>query len=188
MEEKTNVPEKPKRPRITINKGVPALEDPKEFKKNKCTEYAKFICNTSDNIETEIHIDKHYQTRHLIGSDNGDKRLGIEPEIVEALVKRAMKYLLAFGSMVKIFKFINYEGQSENPISVILQEGVDENTLNVAIQVHFIEINRYEITIKTAMCIEKFKVDYGQFAVIIEDGGATLNRCNNGKLDFVCEI
>lgn len=172
-----------------VRKGdlMPALVDPLAFKKNKSTEQAQLLCSTMNSFESEIHIDKHYHIRHQQGDQNG-KRDGIEPEVVEKLVKKSIKYLVAFSSMFNSFKFVNYENQPEKPVRVVLMEEINGNTLNVVIMAHFIEANKLEITIKTAMSVEDFRVESGQFAVVIDDIGATLKKWVNNNLQEVYVI
>ena len=178
---------KSQRPRIQRPQTTPAIADPLEFKGNRSTPNARLVCNVIDKSECEIWLDKHYHIRYQHGDENG-KRIGIEPAIVESVVKKSIKYLLAFSSMVKTFKFINYVGQNEPLVSVVLKEESHGSTLNVVIQVHFLEINKYEVTVKTAMCVEDFRIESGQFAIVLDETGAVLKKWVNGNMQLICEI
>ncbi len=116
------------------------------------------------------------------------ERFGIESTIVESLVKRSISYLLAFSSMVRSFKFANFEDQDENTVNIVLKESINGNTLNIVVQIHFLEISRYEATVKTAMCVEDFRVESGQFAVVFDESGIVLRKWINGDLKKICEI
>jgi hypothetical protein len=178
---------RPPRPRIVTQKCTPAMADPLEFKRNKCTENARFSSCAINSIEVEIHVDKHLHIRQQQGDENG-KRHGIEPEIVEGLVKKSLKFLINFSSMVAGFKFLNYEGQSEKPSRVVLMEEINGNILNVIVQVHFLGIDKFEVTIITAMVVDGFRVESGQYVVFINEKGAILKKWVNNRLQEICEI
>ena len=75
------------------------------------------------------------------------------------------------GSILKSFNFINHAlDGSSRANRIILQESTAEERLNVVIEAHLearlIEVDNYEITVKTAMCSDSFKlISDGRFAM-----------------------
>ena len=137
------------RKRITyVKKGVPALHDELAFVENKCSNHARKIFVEVENIHIELWFDKHYHDRHQHGDDHG-KREGIDPKTVENLIRKSIRHLIFYSSVVKGFTFANYNKEGQFPVRVVLQEELDGSMLNVVIEAHFLDIGRYEITVKT---------------------------------------
>src|SRR5450631_1180168 len=114
--------ETPKRPRIGVtSKGQIVESDPVAFVKNKCSNNAKKIDLSHENIQIELWFDKHYHDRHQHGDENG-KRDGIDPSTVVSLVKKSLPYLLLYGSLVRGFKFVNHPSSDERGVKIILQQ------------------------------------------------------------------
>ena len=158
------------------------LKDETAFTKNKCSERARKIKSITPNLVFDVWFDQHYQIRQQFGDDNG-LREGIDSEKVESLVLRSMKYLIAYSSILKSFNFINHTldgGSRAN--RVILQESTAGELLNVVIEAHLIEIDKYEITVKTAMCSNSFKLSDGQFAMEVIDNESILKRMERGQV------
>jgi hypothetical protein len=171
-----------KRPRIKIGpREINVIEDDLEFRKNKCTGNARKILTTIENVEIDLWFDKHYIDRHQFGDDNG-KRDGIDTDIVEALVRKSLKHLLFYSCYVKNFTFINKNPDTGRALRVILQEELGNSMLHVVIEAHYININKYEITVKTAMCNTDFKLSDGQYCVEIHADTSTLWKMDNKKL------
>ena len=184
-EEPQPEPIRAKRPRIPYKLSAPAVEDSLAFRANKATPNARKINEAI--LSVELWGDKHYFIRHYMGSDDGSKREGIDPHIVESLILRSIKYLFLYASTVRGFKFVHYEGCFEKPTRVVIQEEHDETLLNVVIETHFVAEDHFEITAGTAMCTNDFKIQNGQYVLEIQEGGSILKRLDNvrGKLELV---
>ena len=173
----------PREPRKRIKyvpKGVPAIEDNLTFLKNKCSDHARKVLMTIEEIQIELWFDKHYYNRHQHGDEEG-KRDGIDPTTVEKLVKKSFRHLLFYSSSVQGFKFINF-ASFPLPVRVILQEWSAGSKLNVVIESHFKDICHYEVTVKTAMCTEEFRVAIGQYCIEFQGGNSVLYRNDNKKM------
>jgi len=164
-----------------VKKGVPAIEDELAFTKNKCSENARKIKSVNPSLIFEVWFDKHYQIRKQFGDENGE-RVGIDWENVESLVLNSLKHLVAYSSILKTFTFINHELHGGRANRIILQEYIDEGKLNIVIEAHLIDIETYEITVKTAMCTETFAISDGQFALEIVDNESILRKMERGQL------
>ena len=107
------------------------------------------------------------------------------------MVLEAVKHLLFYSSYVSGFTFLNhnYQSLSGRAVRVICQKEVDGNTLNVVIEVHYISIKEYEITVKTAMSKEDFKLSDGQYAVeILNEDSSVLRKLQRGKIVEIYSI
>ena len=146
-----------------VKKGLPAIEDGLAFIKNKSSDYARRIFGEVENTHIELWFDKHYHDRHQHGDEDG-KREGIDPKTVENLVKRSLKHLLFYSSAVAGFKFMNFSSPPP-PVRVVLQEESNGSKLNVVIEAHCLAINNCEITVKTAMCTDDFRIAMSSIAL-----------------------
>jgi len=102
-------------------------------------------------------------------------------------VRKSIRHLLFYSSVVAGFKFINYDSP-QPPVRIVLQEELNGSKLNVVIEAHFLNINSYEITVKTAMCVDDFRIVMGQYCIEIQGDGSVLGRCDNKKIVEVCSI
>ncbi len=173
-------------PEIPFKQKLGAIDDPLEFRANKSSLNARLLRKHTHTFTHEFWIDKHYQNRHQFGNDDGEKREGIEPAVVEDLVKRAFIFLMCFSGLVKGFHFINHEAKP--PVRILLQENNAEGTLNVPIEAHFLETGKIEITVKTAMQTDNFLMQAGQYVVEIQEDSAILKKFDNGKLSTIYKI
>ena len=167
-------------PIIPMKMVVKAIEDPLEFKPNKCSPRARLQHTSTQNFHYELWIDQHYHSRQQLGDDNG-KREGIEPETVESLIRRGFKHLILYSTLIKDFVFINYVG-SRSIVRVVLQENTDSGMLCVPIEAHFVAINKFEITVLTAMRSDFFKIQEGQYLVELEEDGSVLKKFQNKNI------
>jgi hypothetical protein len=167
-------------------KDVTQMEDPLEFKENKCSSKAKKIFSTSLNISFDLWFDKHYHNRHQHGDDNG-KRDGIAPETVEKLVRKAVKYLLMASSRIKGFAFIN-SIENQPPLRVVLKETIFQQTLNVVVETHLIGITHFEITVKTAMLVDDFRITDGQYIIDFQGDEVALKKFENKSYKEICNF
>lgn len=148
--------------------------DPQEYKKNCVSKNAKRIKTESEKILYEIWHDKHYYDRHQFGDENG-KREGIDPDAVHNLLKKAMPYLILCGVSHLGFRFINHSGNSDT-VKVVLQTQTPNGMLNVVIWSHMIDPTFYEITVKTALVVDDFRMDFGQCALEVSENEVILKK------------
>lgn len=153
----------------------PVVDDPEAFVKNKVTELAKKVKTFEEPMLCEIWHDKHYCIRYQHGDDNG-KRDGIDPETVHALVQIAIPYLLLCSATHAGFRFLNHDGSPEKIVKTVIQKPTAAGMLNVVIWSHMIDPTFFEITIKTAMVIDDFRIDFGQYALEINDNDVILKK------------
>jgi len=169
--------EKRKRKRIAYKPRVEnILEDPLELKPNKCSVKARRVFVEEENITIELWFDKHYLDRNQHGDEFG-KRDGIDNDTVEDLVRRSLKHMIAYSTLVKGFTFLNRNIlPNERPIRLVLQEQADCGLLNVVIEAHFVEVDKYEITVKTAMCKDNYQLSDNQYAIELDGDGSILRK------------
>jgi hypothetical protein len=188
MEYKEDKDQHPKRKRITLQKtGASIVDDPLEFKQNKSSIKAKKIFTEVERITIELWFDKHYHDRNQHGDEFG-KRDGIDNETVENLVKRSIKHLLLYSNLVKGFNFLNRSQPQERPLRIVLQEETEYGLLNVVIEAHFLDINRYEITVKTAMCKDDYILSDNQYSIQLDGDASVLKKCDLKRVTEVCSV
>ena len=148
-----------------------------EYNKNKSSDFAKIFKSIEEIIKIEIWYDKHYFLRLQFGDDLG-KREGIDFDIVQDLVINAIKHMIFYSACVKNFAFINHNVIEKNirAFRIVCQKQIKTGMLNVVIEAHSDEINKYEITIKTAMCTNDFKIADGQYVIEILDNERSILR------------
>jgi len=181
--------QRPKRKRIPLNKSLPALEeDPLAFQQNKSSHKAKRIYTKEENITIELWFDKHYHDRDQHGDDFG-KRDGIDNDVVESLVRRSIKHMILYSTLVKGFSFLNKDPQPfGRPLRIVLQEQSAYGLLNVVIEAHFIRIDCYEITVKTAMCKDDYKPFDNQYIIELDGDGSILSKSDTKGVNEVYRI
>ena len=97
--------EKRKRKRIEFKPRTNnVIDDPLELKPNKSSVKARRVFVEEENITIELWFDKHYLDRDQHGDDLG-KRDGIDNNVVESLVRRSLKHMIVYGTLVKGFSF-----------------------------------------------------------------------------------
>ena len=146
-----------------------------EFVKNKSSNRVRKVLEFSENIEIVLCFDQHYYQRLQHGDDKG-LRDGIDKESVENLVLKSMKFLFLYSANVNGFSFLNHEPLNFRAIRVILKAPKNGTMLNVAIETHHLTINKYEITVKTAMCVDDFIMSDGQYSIEINEGNSILYK------------
>jgi len=181
--------QRPKRKRIPVQKpSGTIIDDPLEFKQNKCSVKAKKIFTEKENITIELWFDKHYHDRNQHGDDLG-KRDGIDNDSVTNLVKRSFRHMVLYSTLVKGFAFLNRNHQPhERPLRIVLQEETDYGLLNVVIEVHFLDLCLFEITVKTAMCKDDYQLSDNQFAIQLDGEGSILKKCDLKRVTEICSI
>lgn len=166
----------------------PIEEDPLEFRQNKCSPKAKRIFTEDETVTIDLWFDKHYHDRDQHGDDLG-KRDGIDNEVVEGLVRRSVKHMLVYSTLVSGFAFLNRDLKPyERPLRIVLQEQTKHGLLNVVIEAHFIEVDYYEITVKTAMCKDDYKLFDNQYSIELDGDGSILKKSDKRGVNEVQAI
>jgi hypothetical protein len=177
-----------KRPRILYNPTrLPVIEDEMAYIKNKSSENAKRIKSINSNLVFDVWIDKHYQIRRQFGDEAG-ARDGIDIDKVEALILKSIKHLVAYGSILKTFTFVNHNLTGGRANRIVLQEETENGKLNVVIEGHFIDVDTCEITVITAMRADDFKLGDGQFSVEIFGNESVLKRMEKGSVKEIYNL
>lgn len=140
-------------------------------------------------FEVELWIDKHYENRLLHGDENG-KRDGISEEDVQQLIIKAFKYLLDIYLRFPRFKFINFfeKGKKLTKERIVLKNVHDSGTLNVVVEIHFLDTSKYEVTVITAMEVDDFKIADGQYAISIVENRVLLKRNVDKNLQEIYKL
>lgn len=131
-----------------------------EFVGNKCALRSKKVVVIDHNLTIEVWFNRHYYERYYFGDERG-KREGIEPEVVESLVTRLLPHLFWYSTIVSGFNFVNYEGGAKHINRVVLKEVMNGTKFNVVVEVHFLSLNQFEVSVVTAMTIDNFKMFSG---------------------------
>jgi hypothetical protein len=159
------------------------IEDKLEFKKNFSTQRARKIKTFQEELKVELWFDQHYiVTRHQHGEDSGEKRDGISPEEVEPLLKKSIVHLVCYGANVKGFNFLNHENKP--PVRIVVKERSIGETLNVVSEVHLVDLNLYEMTVKTAMRKDDFRIENGRFAIEFIGNNQSVLKKQEGKIEI----
>ena len=184
---------RPARQRQPIQKrGNPAIIDADAYISNGSSAHVKIIRTVDQIIEVELFFEKHYIYRDEVGENDGTKRLGIGAAQVEPLVVEALKHLLIYSACLPTFSFLNHpkgeHPQSEMRRRIFCQKESGEGQLNVLIQVNFISIHKYEITVITALCKNDFWLKDGEYAILVDGENSILQKAHRGNLTQVCSI
>lgn len=176
------------RPRLTGEKrGEPVVADSEAFTKNLSSDKARIVTTIAENIGVILWFDKHYLDRHSLGDENG-KREGIGTDQVEKLVLLSVKHLLFYSACIPKFTFLNHS-TAGRAVRVVCQRETAKGMLNVVIQAHLLALDKYEITVKTAMCEHDFAIAEGQYALeITSEDNSTLRFMAQRKLSDVYSI
>jgi hypothetical protein len=167
-------------PKITPKQGsLLPIKDPLAYTENRCSKNAKKIKTLKSSVSFEMWHEKHYAIRMQFG-DNDGKREGIDAHIIEALISRSLKHILAYSSIIKTFAPVNYSNVSERSERIVLKEESEHGMLNVAIEIHLISPEVYEITVLTAMCSDTYKLSDGQFAIQLTGNESVIMQYSRG--------
>lgn len=136
----------------------------------------------AENFQIEFWYDKHYWDRLHQGDDDGD-RVGIEFKNVEPLVVKSFKHLMYYSLKHKELLFVNHPPPRTRNIRVVLRQTfTDKTILNIAVEYHFVSLNKFEVTIVTAMSIEGFQLGDNQYAIEFNETESTLYRLVNKQV------
>lgn len=175
------------RPRIKKTE-KPASDANRGFEPNCASDNAKFLHKYTE-FEVELWIDKHYEKRLLQGDDNG-KREGINEKDVQELIIKAFKYLLDIYLRFPRFKFINFFEPGKTPTKerLVLKNVHDNGTLNVVVEIHFLNTSKYEVTVITAMEVDNFKIADSQYVISLVQNRVSLKRSVNKNLQEIYKL
>ena len=155
--------------------------DKDAFVENCSTKRARLTSELVEDLKTEVWIDKHYYDHTL-----EKERIGIEIEFVEPLVIKSLRHLLYYSLKYKDFSFVNYPPPKSRNIRVVLKQIFnDKEPLNVAVEYHFLKLNSYEVTVKTALSIEHFDLGDGQYLLEFNENQSTLYAFRKRKLNEI---
>lgn len=136
----------------------------------------------AENFKIEFWYDKHYWDRLHLGDDDGD-RVGIEFEYVEPLVVKSFKHLMYYALKNRDLSFVNHPPPRTRNIRVVLRQTYGaKTTLNIVVEYHFLSLNKFEVTIVTAMSNEHFQLGDNQYAIEFSEEQSTLFRLLNKKV------
>lgn len=155
------------------------LHDPLAYIANKASVQARKAAEHEELIHIEIWFDKHYYSRYQHGDESG-KRKGIDPYLVKEIVIQSISWLTTCSGRFKFFSFLNYEKEM-NSHRIVLQKNTEEGLLNIVTEFHLMELRRYEVTVKTAMVTDGFRLSDGQFALRLDDSGCVILKMENNK-------
>lgn len=116
--------------------------------------------------------------------DELGSRDGIDSEIVKDLAVECFRHLLYYSSVLETFKFLSHHEVNARYSRIVLQKTHQTDPpLNVAVEIHFVDFNNYEMTVKTAMCAESFSFFDGQFILeYIAPDSSVLKRLVRGSI------
>ena len=182
--------DKPKRPRIEhiaskMSEAV-KVDDALEFIKCLGSKNARRITTFQEYIMLDIWYDKHYVSRSQTPDDRGMYR-DVPLNEVQSLVERSFKHLLFYSTKVSNFSFLNHEFNGNFALRVILKDSHSYSTksLCIACEIHFINFNKYEVTVKTAIDGQLHMGD-GQFMVeMIGDCHSILQKFKKGNFEEI---
>lgn len=170
------------RPRISkvdLNKVIPEEEG---YTENCASKNAKLIKLFPEDIATEFWIDKHYSNREQFGDDDG-ARDGIDIQSVEDLVSKSFKHLKYYSLKHKKFTFVSFPPPKFHKLRIVLKQVFNvEMTLNIIVEYHFISLNKYEVTVVTAMRKEDFHFSEGQYCIEFIENESTLYFKQEGRI------
>lgn len=170
-----------KRKRISVNE-VENIVDVEAWLENSASRKVRHYTTFAENFQIEFWYDKHYWDRLHLGDENGD-RVGIAFENVEPLMVKSFKHLMYYVLKHRDVLFVNHPPPKTRNIRIVLrQRFYDKITLNVAVEYHFISLNKFEVTIITAMSNQQFQLGDNQYAIEFSEECSTLYRLVNKQV------
>lgn len=151
------------------------------YQSNAASDNAKYLGEFEESWKHEFWIDKHYTNRKNHGDENGPRE-GIDETIIENLIKKSISHLFYY-SLKHTFPFINFPPKKKPAHRTVLQEISNfQETLNVVVEFHFLDTNKYEVTVKTAMCVKNFNIQDNQYVIQFSDNESILYLSVNKEL------
>jgi len=160
--------------------------DPLAYIANRSSAQARKIDTYEEKIFVHLWYDKHYCNRFQHGDEWG-KREGIEPMMIKETVIQSISWLITCSGLYKFFRFLNHVKEGDHFHRIVLQKQTREGLLNIVTEFHWISLLQYEVTVKTAMVTESFRLSDGQFALRINDSGCSILKMENKKpREMIC--
>jgi len=163
------------------------MVDPLAYIANRSSEQARKIHIQEEKIFVHLWYDKHYCIRFQHGDETG-KREGIDPVMIKETVIRSVSWLITCSGLYKFFRFLNHLKEGDYFHRIVLQKQTAEGLLNIVAEFHWIELLHYEVTVKTAMVTDAFRLSDGQFALRLNDSGCVILKMENNKPREVAQI
>lgn len=173
-----------KRKRIKHELIGEVVADTMAYVQNRGSNNARKIIDKYEQLHIEIWYDKHYLTRVQLGENDGNKREGISEDVVQALVTVSISHLIYYSLKIKNFSFINFT-VGIRAQRIVLRKYTEIGLLNVVVEFHHQEVNKYEVTVCTAMVTDDFRISDGQFVVLIDGDYSELSKLDNRKLNQI---
>lgn len=175
-----------KRKRITSRLvGELIKADSLAFTTNNCSQNARMVCTNTESLRFDIWFDKHYYIREQHGDENG-KRDGIDPATVRKLIDLSATHLIFYAVKLRKFSFANFDVAHRPERIILTMQCENIPDLNIVTEYHYIDSNRFEVTVKTALRKDDFYFSDGDFQVIIyEDGTSSLFSKERGKVKMI---
>jgi len=173
-----------KRKRIEyIRRESNVIVDEEAYSENICSNKARLILTVDIPIQISIWFDKHYFDRLQHGDDYGPRE-GIDLETIKNIVSKYFHHLIFYSSNADSFKYLNYETEKNKGHKIVFQYShLTSPKLNIVMETHYEKINKFQATIKTAMCEDSFKFHEGQYIIEIYDEGCSeLKRNIKGQV------
>ena len=189
FEKATEDADKPLRKRIYRNAPSKAnlVIDPFEWRANKCTPRARQHDDLKEVITINFWFDQHYFIRNQHGDILG-KRIGIDINHVKDMVSRSLKHLLFYSANLEKFTFLNLNPPPMRAHRIVIKEDINGGMLNAVIEVHYINVHTYEITVKTAMVVDNFDVADNQYCLEMQGDSSVLYKMESRRLREVFSI
>ncbi len=166
---------KKKRSRILDKKPPVAVENIKRYSPNSCTATGRQFHQTKIDIDVELWFEKHCNERQI--------ERGLESDTLQKLTVRCINHIFYYQLRYPNILLVQYPENRGVKYRFILQERNENGEmLNLATEIHYVDIGIYEITLVTAMIEENFKVFDNQLVIRVDGESSQLFRCNNKKL------
>lgn len=177
------------RKRISITKRPAGalLVDPLEYVANRSSKNARKIDIQEEKVFVHLWYDKHYCNRFQHGDESG-KREGIEPLLIRDTIAASIAWLITCSGLYKFFRFLNHKKEGDYFHRIVLQKQTNEGLLNIVTEFHWMELLHYEVTVKTAMVTDTFRLSDGQFAFCLNDSGCVIMKMENNKPREVVQV
>ena len=163
--------------------------DPEAYRFNSCSKNAKPEKIFGHKIYTDVWTEKHYNIRLFQGEDDGQKRDGIDLDLVLNLISETFPHVLVYA--LKVGKIVNFPPFVANQSTrIVLQNLVDagHHFLNVAVEYHYLDMDTYEVTVWTAMNEKNFNIREGQYVVQLHHDRTILHQKIKGSFVQVFDV
>ncbi|MFW0738807.1 hypothetical protein [Flavobacterium sp. T12S277] len=169
---------KPKRKRITIPTSDVVVGSLTKYTPNSCTQTGRQFHKAVIHTDVELWFEKHCDTRQI--------ERGLESNTLQDLTVRCINHIFYYQLRYPAHVLIQYPEKRGIKYRFILQErNKDGDLLNIATEIHFVDIGIYEITLVTAMIEENFNIFDTQLVLRVDGESSQLLRQVNKKLEVL---